>query len=225
MSLSESYAGINYDHRPVSFWEPELNPLAAVTHNVKGQQRRALIQEHALAGTLDTLPDYLLSESLNDEVRKQRGQIHPMFMGGEYLPDYKHREVEIARIELQSTTYDVISLRARPSGSRIRYTMVDEYGNDFEYKLPQHTSRRPFSLRELIQFLDSTEQLGSEPKWNRFGFIVSFNECTLDCGADLKSCSDFTRVVSDVYPDLWSHYRKVLEGWFKARMAEYGSED
>jgi len=40
--------------------------------------------------------------------------IHPSFMGGEYLPDYRRDEIEIARIELESTTSDVISVRARP---------------------------------------------------------------------------------------------------------------
>jgi hypothetical protein len=41
-------------------------------------------------------------------------------MGGEYLPNYGRQEVEIARIALASTASDVISLRARPSGSRIK---------------------------------------------------------------------------------------------------------
>lgn len=39
-------------------------------------------------------------------------KFHPSFVGGEYLPDYKANEVQIARIELQSTTTDVISIRA-----------------------------------------------------------------------------------------------------------------
>jgi hypothetical protein len=77
-------------------------------------------------------------------------------MGGEYLPDYGNCEVEIARFELKSTTYDVISLRACPSGSHIKYSLVDEY--ETEYSLPQQTSSQPFSLLELIRFLDSVEQ-------------------------------------------------------------------
>ena len=39
-------------------------------------------------------------------------------MGGEYLPGYRRNEVEIVRIELDSTTSDVISLRARPIGRK-----------------------------------------------------------------------------------------------------------
>jgi len=50
--------------------------------------------------------------------REGLGAIHPSFMGGEYLPGYRRNEVEIVRIELDSTTSDVISLRARPIGRK-----------------------------------------------------------------------------------------------------------
>lgn len=91
--------------------------------------------------------------------------------------------VEIARIELKSTTNDVISLRARPLGSRIKYRLVDEYSSEFH--LPQQTSSRPFSLGELIRFLDSVEQEEvSEPSWNQLGFVLSSNQGNLDCGGE-----------------------------------------
>jgi hypothetical protein len=73
----------------------------------------------------------LNNDSLDEEARRSLGQIHPSFMGGEYLPNYRRHEVEIARIELQSTTSDVISLRARGTGLRIKYRLVDEYQTDF----------------------------------------------------------------------------------------------
>jgi hypothetical protein len=135
-------------------------------------------------------------------------------MGGEYLPRYGRGEVEIARIELESTTSDVISVRARPSGSRILYRVCDEY--EAEYELPQKSSRRPFSLGEFIRFLDAVEQAGVEPEWKRFGFVLSFNQCNLDCGSDLEGLRHFTRVDSDVYPDLGRHYGRVCEEWYLA---------
>ena len=55
--------------------------------------------------------------------------------------------MEIARIELASTTSDVISVRARPAGARILYRVRDEY--ETEFKLPQKSSRRPFSLERV----------------------------------------------------------------------------
>jgi hypothetical protein len=136
-------------------------------------------------------------------------------MGGEYLPNYSRQEVEIARIALASTTSDVISLRARPSGSRIKYKLVDEYQTKFQ--LPQETSSRPFSLRELIRFLDSVEQEDADPSWNRFGFVLSSNQCNLECGTDLETLRDFTSVSSDFYPDLGSHYREAMEEWYLTR--------
>src|SRR5580704_12193435 len=119
-------------------------------------------------------------------------------MGGEYLPNYRRQEVEIARIALASTTSDVISVRARPTGSRIKYRLLDEYNTEF--CLPQKTSCRPFSLRELIRFLDSVEQEDVDPSWNRFGFVLSSNQCNLECGTDLETLRDFTSVSSDFYP-------------------------
>ena len=133
-----------------------------------------MIRDYYAAGKLDELSNELLNESLDEETRNRLGQIHPSLMGGEYLPDYRRQEVEIVRIELKSTTSDVISLRARSSGSRIKYRLVDE--NDSGYGLPQQSSKRPFSLRELISFLDSVEHVGGDPAWHAFGFVLSFNE-------------------------------------------------
>ena len=133
-------------------------------------------------------------------------------MGGEYLPDYGNCEVEITRIELKSTTYDVISLRACPSDSYIKYSLVDEY--ETEYSLPQQTSSQLFSLLELIRFLDSVEQPDlSDQSWSRFGFVLSFNESCLGCGADLEDLRDFTRLDSDYYPDLATDYVQAFEQW------------
>jgi len=151
-------------------------------------------------GKLEKLLDELLKDSLDDKARDGLSRIHPTFMGGEYLPNYRRQEVEIARISLESTTSDVISLRARPAGSRIKYHLVDEYQTEFG--LSQKTSSRPFSLRELIGFLDSVEHPQADLSWKRFGFVLSFNQCNLDCGTDLETLRDFTSVSSDYYPGL-----------------------
>src|SRR5262249_54329155 len=148
---------------------------------------------------LEELDEHLLADTLTEGTRRSLGRIHPSFMGGEYLPNYRQSEVEIARIELESTTSDVISLRARPLGVRIKYRLVDEYSTEFQ--LPQQTSARPFSLAELIRFLDSVERVdGGEPSWAQFGFVLSYSQCNLECGADLEDLRDFVRVGSDYYP-------------------------
>jgi hypothetical protein len=224
MKSIKLYAAIDYNFRPESYWTPARNPLEAALRNVKGRNRRQMITDYYEAGKLEQLHENLIADTLDEQSRKNLGLIHPTFMGGEYLPNYGRSEVEIARIELQSTTNDVISLRARPVGSRIKYRLIDEYSSQF--RLPQQTSSRPFSLGELIGFLDSVEQDEvSEPSWNKFGFVLSSNQCNLDCGGDLEDLLDFTRVESDHYPDLASHYAEAIEEWYQARLAEVSAEE
>jgi hypothetical protein len=223
MRTIKLYSGIDYQFRPESYWAPAPNPLEAALRNVKGRNRREMIRDYYNAGKLDQLHENLLADTLDDGKRESLGAIHPSFMGGEYLPNYGRSEIEIARIELESTTYDVTSLRARRTGSRIKYRLVDEY--ETEFRLPQQTSARPFLLGELVWFLDSVERVdNSEPSWVQFGFVLSSNQCNLDCGGDLEDLRDFTRVESDYYPDLASHYAEAIEEWYQARLAENSAE-
>src|SRR5260221_3239571 len=180
--------------------------------NVKGRNRREMIRDFYAEGNLEVLCDELLTDTLDEEARDSIGRIHPSFMGGEYLPNYALKETEIARIELNSTTRDVISIRARASGKRTKYTVCDEY--ESEFKLPQRTASHPFSLRKLIWFLDNVEHRESDPSWNRFGFVLSYNQCNLDCGTPLEELHNFTRVTSDVYPDLGLHYAQIIAEWY-----------
>jgi hypothetical protein len=223
MRTVKLYPGIDYQFRPESYWAPASNPLEAALRNLKGRNRREMIKNYHEAGNLDQLGESLLADTLEEQSRKNLGLIHPTFMGGEYLPDYGRSEVEIARIELESTTSDVISLRARPVGSRIKYQLVDEYQTEF--RLLQLTSSRPFSLGELIRSLDSIEQVdNSEPSWAQFGFVLLYNQCNLECGSDLEGLRHFTRVESDYYPELASHYSQATEEWYEARLAELSAE-
>jgi hypothetical protein len=223
MRTIKLYTGIDYQFRPESYWVAANNPLEAALRNVKGRNRREMIRDYHKAGKLEQLDEDLLTDTLDTETRVSLGQIHPSFMGGEYLPNYDRSEVEIARIELESTTSDVFSLRARPVGSRIRYRLVDEYQTEF--RLPQQTSVRPFSLGELVRFLDSVERVDAgETSWYQFGFVLSSNQCNLECGSDLEGLRDFTRVESDYYPDLASHYAKAIEEWYDSRLAELSTE-
>ena len=223
MSLSKVYPAINYDFQPISYWSPAPNPLDVALRNVKGRNRREMIRDFHAEGNLEALCDELLSDTLDEKVRDSIGRIHPSFMGGEYLPNYTRHEVEIARIELESTTSDVISIRARPRGKRIEYSVCDEY--ESEFTLPQRTSSHPFSLRELICFLDTVEHCKADPSWNQFGFILSFNQCNLECGADLESLEEFTRVGSDFYPDLTLHYASSITEWYEAHLAKSPTEE
>ena len=109
---------IAYSFQPLSYWEIAVSPLELALRNVKGTRRREMIRDFYEQGRLDQLVPVLAADELSDEDREVLGAIHPSFMGGEYLPGYRRNEVEIVRIELDSTTSDVISLRARPIGRK-----------------------------------------------------------------------------------------------------------
>ena len=72
----------------------------------------------------------------------------------------------------------------------------------------------------MIRFLDSVEHPEADPEWKRFGFVLSFNQTSLECGTDLETLKDFTSVESDFYPELGQHYGRAIDEWYQARVAE-----
>ena len=121
------------DFRPRSYWE-NLDDHSEVATKVKGELRRKVAKELDESGIYDPI---ISAESLSEEQLIAAGRVHPMFMGGEYLPDQLPNEVEIARVTLKSTTMDVISIRARRTKNRIIYRIIDEYSDEglFDYHL------------------------------------------------------------------------------------------
>jgi hypothetical protein len=216
---------INYEFRPSSYWEPASGVLQTVLRNVKGTRRREMITDFFRQGRLDELAQELSSDELSDEARERLGRIHPTFMGGEYLPGYRSTQVEIVRIELESTTADVISVRARLVGrkrARIEYRVVDEYQSEFFFRPQSSTS--PLTLGQLIDSLDEVENLGGpqldagEPAWLRHGWVLHFNETNRACNPTEGSVPyrNFTHVGSEFYPDLARHYGRLIDRWVNA---------
>ena len=101
-------------------------------------------------------------------------------MGGEYLPDCTAGETEIARIELESTLADVTSIRAKREGDEYRYSIVDEHGDT--YSLQTETSELPFSLDELVDFIDYSEQ--TEDGQEGYLFLTTMLMLTLCLASD-----------------------------------------
>ena len=87
-------------------------------------------------------------------------------MGGEYLPDLKQDEVEIARITIASTTQDVTSVFVRRGKRRTYYRVVDEYGGDPIWQEHSHVDP-PADAGELEAFFNGAwsifEVLGMMP--------------------------------------------------------------
>jgi hypothetical protein len=207
------YAGIDYGQRPGSYWE-EGDVLSALLRNVKGRERREAIRDYHEQGRLHELDETFLRETLSEEERERLGKIHPAFMGGEYLPDYADGEVEIARIELESTTRDVVSIRAAVKGAGIAYRIIDEYDTEFELGL-RH-SREPLLLAELIGLIDGSGHPGFGT-----GLALCYNQMHAGkCGRG--GYRKFTRVSSEIYPQLAEHYERVYDDWVNEGEAQSG---
>jgi hypothetical protein len=142
---------INLEFYPPSYFWP-MGVEKHLLSRIKGSKRKAALRELIDTGRLDDIPDLLARSALSEAERISIGRIHPAFMGGEYLPDIEAEEVEIARIEIDSTTSDVTSVYARRGESGIDYRVVDEYGGDTLSGCNECTSVRPLTLAQLEKF-------------------------------------------------------------------------
>jgi len=203
------YPFIHYEFRPGSYWLQSAPTLAAALKNVKGTARRKMIKDAWEKGEYEVMPVELKEETVSEKVRSSIGRMHPLCMGGEYLPDYAPGEVEIARIELMSTTGDVISIRARADGDAIHYRIVDEYGSEFDFMPTQ--SRIPLSMREIVELIDGAHQEGYDYQGLGLCYILA----NYECGGDPEELMHFSRVESDIYPQLSIHYRHVVNDWYE----------
>jgi len=201
----KTYPNIDYQQRPISYWD-DRDVLASLLRDVVGTARRKLITDCWRKGRLEELCDHLLENTLSDAARKHLSRIHPTLMGGEYLPEFGSGETEIARLELESTTADVISIRARRECGLIRFRIVDEYNTEFLQE--RETGPAPLSLEELIRFID-----GSRHPDLTTGLAVGYNDVNADCGCDREALRHFTKVRSGIYRQLEAHYEHVFSEW------------
>ena len=156
--------------------------------HIKGAARRAAVKRLIDAGQTDQIPALLAKSELSEEERKSLGRIHPMFMGGEYLPNQESDEVEIARIEINSTTFDVTSVYARRGTSTIQYRVVDEYNGDTLMEPTKRESAEPLTLGELEDFF-----MGA---WSLMEVLEANYE------GDVEQMLGFFGATSAFYPDL-----------------------
>ncbi len=203
----------DHSNRPASYWE-DNDPLAAILRNVKGTRRRQMIRDFWAAGRAEELDPALLADQTDPELKGFLERLHPTFMGGEYLPDLLPTEVEIARIELESTTADVISIRARrePGGERIHYRIVDEY--DSTFRITPETTEEPLTQDELVRMIDTVD--GGEGG----GLAMCYTRMNAESGADPESLRHFTTVRSECYPELIDHYDRIHAEWVEQARRE-----
>ncbi|MDN3987956.1 hypothetical protein [Zwartia vadi] len=179
---------------------------AQLLSSVKGRVRRALIKDALETGETDTLPDFVTTPELDTLDRQILGSLHPMFMGGEYLPKIKFNEVEIARISLRSTTYDVSVLYARPVGQRIHYRVVDEYEGETLQEPSKRTSTKPLTMGEMIDFFITA--------WSLMDCLeVNFDD-------DVEGMLGFFSAESEFYPCFDQTVREMVLERFPKRENE-----
>lgn len=208
-------AGLDFGFRPASYWA-HADPVEAILADIKGEVRRRRIRELLESGEYGSLPEEMLAPLLEEEARAAWGQIHPLFMGGEYLPPDLPGETAIVRIALASTTGDVQELRARPVPGGIRYRFVDEY--ETRFWMPFRESRDPLTAAELVRLLD--ESIGMGAYWG-VGLVFQLLVRSYGRGPykedDVPSwrhrVEGFVRVESRFYAGLAEWYAWRIERW------------
>ena len=218
-----SSSGVDLSFRPATYWPKSLNREQLLSR-VKGKARRdtaRFILEQGPGFT--SLNQFVSREGLPDEQRQTWGMIHPQFMGGEYLPDFRKKEVEIARISLASVTADQFSVRASRTKSGIRYRIVDEYQSKFKQPITQ--SETPLSLGELITLIDKTKYVEYEYSDGLALSHLDYNYQACYNLEILESLEGFVSVESAFYPELGPYYDEMVKGWFEEHRREFTKSD
>lgn len=198
-------------YRPDTYF-PESRTRDQLLSTIKGQARRELVAHTLEEEGFSSLDSFIARPELTEDQRQSWGRIHPDLMGGEYLPDFEETEVEIARVSLQSVTFDQISVRAEDYGDSIRLSVVDEY--DTEFDLPFEVIPEPLTFGELVDFLDNTTSVGyvggkglvTGHWWAQY---ISENH-------SIEEATDFASIESAFYPDLKAYYRTYTHTWIEA---------
>jgi hypothetical protein len=214
-------AGYDFATRPDTYW-PETPTEPTVLASIKGTARRKAARARLEDGTpaLPADADVIFESALPAEDRATLGHLHPVFLGGEFLPDFEGDEVEIARIDLDSTAADAISVRARHDETgAIRYRVVDEYQEDGWYAIDPKRSSQPLTLGELIDLIDSTRHIAAADEGDadelRIGLTDAFRY--FDPDDDPAAVISFVTVSSTHYPQLGRYYHERGRAWYAQR--------
>ena len=196
---------IDVNFRPKAYFGPERLEQYLIS-KVKGSVARKKLKTLFKEGRQSEIETLLGEKGISKADLKALESVHPMFMGGNYLPDTEDGEIEIARITIRSTTFDVACVFAKPEHGSIRYRVVDEYDGDTLSEPSEITSDQPLTLGELTDFL-----------LNAWSFV---NVLKMNFGDDVESALDFFFVESKFYPDLGPLcIQRVIES-FPAKHAE-----
>jgi hypothetical protein len=197
--MSDIYAGLNLGFRP----SPSLFPMATeklLLSRVKGTWRRDVLTMAIEEDRLNEVAPFFTRTALDDDDRRARSAVHPAFMGGEYLPDFEDDEVEVARLELESVTGDVISVRLRRDSEGYHYRVTDEYDGECLAEPTSVTVDKPFTLYEFGKFVCRVSCLSD---------IVELHEFS-----DASSAKSFVCGSSTFYPEFGEFVSRAIANLF-----------
>jgi len=164
---------------------------------VKGTWRRDILTMAIDEDRLNEAAPFFTRTALDEDDRRARSAVHPAFMGGEYLPDFEDDEVEVARLELESVTGDVISVRLRRGSEGYHYRVVDEYDGACLGDAQKITADKPLTLHDFGKFVCRASCLDD---------IISLNDFT-----DFESATAFIHAKSSYYPEFREFITRTIE--------------
>jgi hypothetical protein len=122
-----------------------------------------------------------------------KGTRRPYFDVGEYLPPLEDGQIEFARINLASTTGDVMGLRIKKVKKKFIINIVDEYETEFvDYKSVYDSIPTQGEVMDIITTMNN--DFDSQPYWLA---IIEQNEYD-----SIVHITDFIRFDSNIYPNL-----------------------
>lgn len=207
----------DWDYRPKTYWVyPDMKQRVLAT--VKGNVRRS----QAIRALEDPVRFFYdpanFQESLSEEEKLAQGRIHPILMGGEYLPNLRQGEVEIARVSMKSVMGDSVSVRARWKNGKICYDVVDEHRTKYIF-LPE-SSDVPLTFGELINLIDTATEGEDFRYWLTGGLVIAQLEYNYEACGNLENIIGFVTVSSAFYPGLSEWYEEACDEWFERKRAE-----
>ncbi|MDB4305997.1 hypothetical protein N9980_00360 [bacterium] len=156
--------------------------------------------------------DGITGPSVCDEHRVASGAKPRTLYGDYFLPGREETEVEIATVELESATFDIISVRARLKDGKIHYSVVDEYEDLYGWTCEPGASDQPLTMAELIKLMKTTSSKLGHP-----GIAFGFLDFKHEYGEDAEGLRNFASVSSDYYPELHDWYEDAMEEWCEER--------
>lgn len=143
--------GIDWTFRPETYFgrQSGRHHLISRVSNAVLRERLELLSAEGREDEVDAL---LGTAGISRDDARELEALAPILLGGNYLPELLPGEVEIARIRLASTTFDVTAVYARRTDDIIHYRVVDEYEGDTLQDPTTTSSRDPLTLVELVEF-------------------------------------------------------------------------